>query len=60
MIDRSEATSNQVRTIAKLSMALGIKAPIEEKKMTFGEAGFLVRNLYAQLRAKNRSLKRRL
>jgi len=53
-----DATAAQKIKIGKLSRLLGIKDYIEEAQMTKGEAGRLVRQLYSQLRAKNRMRKR--
>ena len=57
-----DATGPQKHKITTLSMALGLKEPTEEKPMTFGEAGRLIRDLYARLQSQNRlrSLKRKL
>lgn len=49
-----DATGPQKRAITKLSASLGIKEPIEEKPMTSGEAGKLIRKLYAKLRARGK------
>lgn len=54
-----DATGPQKRKITGLSMGLGIKDPIEERQMTFGEAGRLIRRLGAQMRARRRKLKGR-
>jgi len=50
-----DATGKQKVAITKLSAALGIKEPIEETPMTSGDAGRLVRELYAKLRVRRRS-----
>jgi len=54
-----DATSGQVESITKLCRALGIKSPLEEKKMTFGEAGRLVRKLSIQLKREKGKPRRR-
>lgn len=50
----SDATGPQKHKITTLSMALGLKEPTEEKPMTSGEAGRLIRDLYNRLRYQNR------
>lgn len=54
-----DATGPQKRAITRLSMALGISEPIEEKLMTSGEAGRLIRRLYSQLRARKKLVRGR-
>ena len=49
-----DATGPQKHKITTLSMALGLKEPTEEKPMTFGEAGKLIRELYGKLQSQNR------
>ena len=49
MVDYN-ATGRQKRAITKFCIALGIREPVEEKPMTSGEAGRLIRELYAELR----------
>lgn len=49
-----DATGRQKRAITKLCMAQGIREPIEEKLMTLGVAGRLIRELYAKLRVKEK------
>ena len=44
-----DATPRQKRTIALLCMALGIKERLEERPMSKGEAGRLIRELQDQL-----------
>lgn len=39
------ATARQKLIITRLCMALGIREPLEEKSMTIGEAGRLIRVL---------------
>ena len=57
-----DATGPQKNKITTLSMALGLKETTEEKPMTSGEAGRLIRDLYSRLQAQNRlkSLRRKL
>ena len=57
-----DATGPQKNKITTLSMALGIKETTEEKSMTSGEAGKLIRELYNKLQAQNRlrSLRKKL
>lgn len=50
-IRQEDYTAAQGIAITKLCMALGIKEPLEEKPMTKGEAGRLIRELAAQCRA---------
>lgn len=50
-----DATGVQKAKITKLSIALGIREHIEEKSMTSGEAGRLVRELYARLKARGKA-----
>ena len=47
-----DATPRQKRTIALLCMALGIKEHLEERPMSKGEAGRLIRELQDQLALK--------
>jgi len=47
-----DATMRQKTKIAQLCMALGIREPLEEKPMTLGEAGRLIRELQADLKGK--------
>lgn len=54
-----DATGPQKETITSLLRGLGIRSPEEEKLMTSGEAGRLIRRLQAQMRAKERKLKGR-
>lgn len=51
-----DATGPQKRAIAKLYQSLGVSEPIEEKQMTSGEAGCLVRSLYSRARSSKRAL----
>lgn len=44
------ATPSQVRAITHLCAGLGIKEALEEKKMTRGEAGMLVRELSTKMK----------
>lgn len=39
------ATGKQLHLIACLCQACGIREPVEERKMTVGEAGVLIRRL---------------
>lgn len=52
-----DATGPQKRAITRLCMALGISEPIEEKQMTSGEAGRLIRELYAKTRLPGKRVK---
>jgi len=54
VVEIYDATGPQKREIARLSAALGESEPIEEKQMTSGEAGRLVRQLYARLKARGK------
>ena len=47
-----DASGSQKYKITKLLRALGEREPIEEKSMSIGEAGRLIRELYSRLRAK--------
>lgn len=49
-----DATGPQKHAITKLSRALGVQELTEEKPMTSGEAGRLIRDLYARLRLRKR------
>ena len=53
-----DATATQKVKIGKLASILGIKEQIEDRPMTKGEAGRKLRELYAQVRVKNK-MKRR-
>ena len=44
------ATGRQLRTIALLCMGLKVKEPLEERPMTMGEAGRLIRDLISEVR----------
>lgn len=60
--EERDATSRQRTAIAKISLALGIKEPIESSPMTMAQAGQQIRHLYYQLRLKrikSKSLLRR-
>lgn len=48
------ATAIQLSTITRMAMALRIKSPIEEKPMSMAEAGRIIRELEAELKAKRR------
>lgn len=48
------ATPQQRRKIAQLCMALKIREPIEDKPMTKGEAGRLIRGMVEELRRRKR------
>lgn len=39
------ATGKQLHTIAALCQKLRIREPLEEQRMTMGEAGYLIRRL---------------
>ncbi len=39
------ATDSQILLITRLCMGLGIKEPLEERKMTIAQAGTLIRQL---------------
>lgn len=49
-----DATARQKLFITRLCMALGITEPLEEKPMTMGQAGELIRRLQDELRAQRR------
>jgi len=44
------ATGHQLHTIAVLCQILGILDPIEEARLTMGEAGIIIRRLYGKKR----------
>ena len=54
-----DATGPQKREITRLNVYLGIREPIEEKPMTSGEAGRMIRDLYSRLKLRRRSKKGR-
>lgn len=49
-----DATVGQKRKITQLCMALGISEPTEEKPMSFGVAGHLIRMMLMELRGKEK------
>ena len=53
------ATARQTRKIAQLCMALGIKEYVEERPMSLGAAGELVRKLSAEVKRRRKSRKPR-
>jgi len=46
-----DATAKQKILITRLCMALGIREPLEEKSMSKGEAGGMIRELLGELKA---------
>lgn len=50
LVSQGPSTFRQRRLIAILCAKLGLKEPLEERVMTFGEAGRLIRELEAQER----------
>lgn len=50
----SYATSTQIRTIAKLCSILRVKEPLEERSMTSGEAGLIIRQLSQKIQNKRK------
>lgn len=55
-----DATAAQKIKIGKMARLLGIKEQIEDRPMTKGEAGRLLRELYTQLNYKNRTKQNRI
>jgi len=51
------ASPEQKKKIAQLCMALKIREPMEENKMTSGEAGRLIRKMLEELKARRRPLR---
>jgi hypothetical protein len=51
------ATARQKLIITRLCMALGIRNPLEEQRMSKGEAGRLIRELIARVRTGGKPLK---
>jgi hypothetical protein len=49
-----DATGRQKVVIARLCMALRIREPIEEKRMSREEAGRLIRLMIAEVKAKKK------
>ena len=49
----TDATARQKVIIARLCMALGIKEEVEQRLMSKGEAGRLIRELLARIKDKN-------
>lgn len=54
MIMADDATARQCIAIARLCIALNIKEPLEQRPMTKGYAGRLIRELYTELRSRRR------
>lgn len=54
MLRQNDYTAAQAVAIVKLCLALGIKEPLEERPMTKGEAGRLIRELAGRLRAERK------
>ena len=48
------ATGKELSAIAKLSSILRIKDPTEDKKVTHGQAGMLVRDLSAEIKRRTK------
>lgn len=48
------ATSAQIRAITKLCSVLRIREPLEERQMTSGEAGLMIRQLSQKIQSNKR------
>lgn len=49
-----DATARQKIVIARLCMALRITDPVEERPMSKGEAGLLIRGMLTEVKARRR------
>ena len=54
------ATDYQIRSITRLAIALGLREPIEENKMTRAEARKVIYDLSGELRARTRKNRARV